>query len=111
MNALSLFRSLVAQGIEFQIGQTEEGDISLGIAGEIDKATSKRIEKDPESLAAVVLEHLPELTPGIGDSTPVRVMFMRAKDGLVARWKTERGQVRISEVADPDRKKRGKDHG
>lgn len=108
MNALSLFRALVSQGIEFQIGQTEGGDITLGLAGEIDKATSKQIEKDPEALAAVVLEHLPELTPGIGDATPVRVMFMRAKDGLVARWKTERGHVRVSEVADPDRKKKGK---
>jgi len=110
MTPLEAFRAILAAGGKFSIGETEEGDIVLGIEGKMSDKVHRMVEEDPRAIAAVALEHLPDMAPVLGDSTPVRVVFIRAKDGLVARWKTERGQVRISQVKDPDGKKRkGKD--
>ena len=111
MSPLELFRALLAKGVQFEIAETDAGDLCLGIAGKIPQVLAKQVERNPEALASIVLEHLPEFTPGLGDATPVLVMSVRAKDGLDARWKTEKGQVRISEVKDPDKKKRGKGNG
>ena len=112
MTPLEAFRAILAAGGKFSIGETPEGDLVLGIEGKMSDKVHRMVEDNPGAIAAVALEHLPDMTPVLGDTTPVRVVFMRAKDGLVARWKTERGQVRISQVKDPDgKKKRGKDHG
>ena len=111
MTPLEAFRAILANGGKFSIGETPDGDIVLGIEGKMSDKLQRMVEDDPGAIAAVALEHLPDMTPVLGDSTPVRVVFMRAKDGLVARWKTERGQVRIAQVEDPERRGKGKGKG
>jgi hypothetical protein len=112
MTPLEAFRAILAAGGKFAVNQSKEGNLIIGIQGKLTEEVHELVEGSPAALAAVALEHLSEMSPILGETTPVRVVFVRAKDGLVARWKTERGQVRISQVRDPDGKnKRGKDHG
>jgi len=111
VNALHAFRTLIAAGCRFEIAETEDGDVVLGIHGDLSVRLQRLVENDPEGLAAVVAEHLGDMVPGLVAATPAMVHFVRAKDGLVARWRTESGKVKMSEVADPDRKRRGRNDG
>ena len=102
------YYALLAAGCLFEVMTNDEGDVVLGIKGEMSTKHQRAVERDPEGLVAVVLEHLADMVPRAGDATPARVCFVRAKDGLVARWKTERGDIKVGEVADPDKRRRRK---
>lgn len=112
VTALDSYYALLAAGCLFEVMTNDDGDVVLGIKGEMTVKHQRAVERDPEGLVAVVLEHLADMVPRAGDATPARVCFVRAKDGLVARWKTERGDIKVGEVADPDkgrRKRRGEE--